>query len=143
MFFGLTNSPATFQAMMNELFKDLIHAGVVVVYLDDILIFANTKEELHRKTVQVMKKLQANKLYLKWEKCEFDKTSIEFLGTVIEDGTITMEPGKVEAVRNWKTPKSKKEVQRFLGFCNFYRHFIENYSGIVVPLIRLTQKGVV
>ena len=74
--------------MMNELFRDLIHAGVVVVYLDDILIFTNTIEEHRRVTREVLRILRENKLYLKPEKCEFERLSIEFLGMIVEEGRV-------------------------------------------------------
>src|SRR5215469_16900416 len=138
MFFGLCNSPGTFQNMMNDIFKDKILQNLITIYLDDILIFADSKEELRHKTIQVMQKLQDNKLYLKLEKCQFEQQSVEFLGTVIENGTITMDPGKVKAVKEWKTPTNKKGIQSFLGFCNFYRRFIKDYARIAKPLTTLT-----
>ncbi|VDC06330.1 unnamed protein product, partial [Peniophora sp. CBMAI 1063] len=95
MFFGLTNSPATFQAMMNELFRDLIHEGVVVVYLDDILIFTKTLEEHRRVTREVLRILRENKLYLKPEKCEFEQTKIEYLGMIVEEGHLAFEELKL------------------------------------------------
>lgn len=138
MFFGLTNSPATFQAMMNELFRDLIHAGVVVVYLDDILIFTKTLEEHRRVTREVLRILRENKLYLKPEKCEFERPSIEYLGMIVEEGRVRMDPAKVAAVADWAVPRRKKELQSFLGFCNFYRRFIKDFSRVARPLHRLT-----
>ena len=98
MFFGLTNSPATFQMMMNEIFQDLISEGHVVIYLDDILIFLKDVAE-HRKIVRrILQVLQENKLYLKLAKCEFEKTRIEYLGLIISHNSIEMDPVKVEAV---------------------------------------------
>ena len=88
MFFGLTNSPATFQAMMNNLFKDLIHEGSVIIYLDDIMIFTETLEEHRRITREVLKVLRENKLYLKPEKCEFEKMEVDFLGMVVGNGQV-------------------------------------------------------
>ena len=140
MFFGLTNSPATFQTMMNEVFADLIREGSVCIYMDDILIFAETREELHRVTQRVMKRLQEHKLYLKLEKCEFEKTQIEYLGLVISHNQVEMDPAKIAAVADWPTPKDKREVQSFLGFVNFYRRFIEGFSEIARPMFNLTRK---
>ena len=92
MFFGLTNSPATFQTMMNELLRDLINTGKVLIYIDDILIFTNNLDE-HRKLVrQVLSILSTNKLYLKPEKCEFEKLQIEFLGLIVSEGKVEMDP---------------------------------------------------
>ena len=138
MFFGLINSPAMFQAMMNKLFRDLIHAGIVVVYLDDILIVTKTLEEHRRVTREVLRILCENKLYLKPEKCEFEQSSIEYLGMIVEEGRVRMDPAKVKAVAEWAVPRKKKELQSFLGFCNYYRRFIRDFSHIARPLHRLT-----
>ena len=98
MFFGLTNSPATFQALMNSLFADLIAEGKVAVYLDDILIFTKDLEE-HRRVVQdVLGRLQQNDLYLHPEKCEFEQLQIKYLGLIIQEGEVRMDPAKVAAV---------------------------------------------
>jgi len=140
MFFGLTNSPATFQAMMNEIFKDLIEEGVVIVYMDDILIFTETLEE-HQKVVQrVLEILKQNHLYLNPEKCLFEKIKISYLGLIISKGQVEMDPVKVEGVKNWPVPKTVKEIQSFLGFINFYRRFIEGFASIAKPLHDLTRK---
>ena len=121
MFFGLTNSPATFQTFMNEILKDLVNEGHVVVYLDDILIFSNSLEE-HRKLVRrVLSVLREHKLFLKPEKCFFEQTEVNYLGLIVGNGSLRMDPEKVAAVKEWPEPKCKKEVQSFLGFCNFYR----------------------
>jgi len=99
MFFGMTNSPATFQTMMNDIFQNLIVEGIIVVYLDDILIFTRTEEE-HTKTIRrVLQVLQENKLFLCLEKCEFCKKRIEYLGLVILENKVSMNPVKVTEVR--------------------------------------------
>ena len=117
-----------------------ISEGVVVVYLDDILIFTKTLEE-HRKVVcQVMEVLQKYSLSLKPEKCEFERTSIEYLGVVVSHDSVKMDPKKVAGVLEWPTPSNKKEVQSFLGFINFYRRFIEGFSHIAQPLFDLTKE---
>ena len=134
MFFGLTNSPAAFQTMMDGIFKDLISEGVVVVYLDDILIFTKTLEE-HRNIVrQVMELLQQHNLSLKLEKCEFEKLSVEYLGVIVSHNSVKMDPVKVAGVAEWPVLSNRKEVQSFLGFTNFYRRFIEGFSHIAGPL---------
>ena len=139
MFFGLTNSPATFQTMMDRIFEDLISEGVVVVYLDNILIFTKTLEE-HQKVVQkVMEILQNYGLSLKLEKCKFERTSMEYLRVVISHDLVKMDPAKVAGVLEWPTLSNKKEVQSFLGFINFYRGFIEWFSHIAQPLFHLTK----
>ncbi|SJL15094.1 uncharacterized protein ARMOST_18576 [Armillaria ostoyae] len=142
MFFGLTNSPATFQWMMNDIFKDLIATGKITVYLDDILIFSKTLEE-HRKTTRhVLALLRKHKLFLKAEKCEFEVLETEYLGVIISEGSIRMDPIKLAGIAEWPTPTKKKELQSFLGFANFYRRFIKGYSDIVRPMTRLTGKEV-
>ena len=99
MFFGMTNSPATFQTMMNNIFQNLIAEGIVVVYLDDILIFTKMKEEHEQAVRQVLQVLKENKLFLHPEKCEFCKQRIEYLGLVISENEVSMDPVKVAGVR--------------------------------------------
>jgi transposase InsO family protein len=142
MFFGLTNSPATFQTMMNDVFQDLIAKGVVCVYLDDILVFTKDLEEHRRIVREVVTRLQAYKLYLKPEKCEFERTRVEYLGLMISEGQVEMDAVKVAGVSKWPTPTNKKEVQSFLGFINFYRRFVQDFSEIARPLFDLTKKDV-
>jgi hypothetical protein len=142
MGFGMTNSPATFQSLMNSVFADLIAIGVVAVYMDDILIYTRTLVE-HRKTVrEVLQRLQDHDLYLKPEKCKFEKQEIEYLGMIICPGEVCMDPGKVSAVRDWPTPTTLRDVRAFIGFSNFYRRFIKDFSSIARPLHDLTKKDV-
>jgi len=98
MFFGMTNSPATFQTMMNNIFWNLIVEGIMVVYLDDILIFTKTKEEHKQVVRRVLQVLKENKLFLRPEKCEFCKQRIEYLGLVISENEVSMDPVKVAGV---------------------------------------------
>ena len=104
MFFGLTNSPATFQTMMDDIFEDLISEGVVVVYLDDILIFTETLDEHQRITQRVLELLQKHKLYLRTDKCEFKKTTVEYLGVIISHNSVAMDPVKIAGVAEWPAP---------------------------------------
>ena len=124
MFFGLCNSPATFQNMMNDIFREEITKGEMEIYMDDILVFTETMEAHIAKNKQILNKLKLHGLSLKLEKCYFDQTTIGFLGLVIEPGVVKMEEEKVKAINNWPTPKNKKNVQQFLGFLNFYQQFI-------------------
>ena len=110
MFFGLTNSPATFQTMMNALFKDLIYAGKMAIYMDDILIFSKTMEEHIKMVRQVVQILQDNNLYLQLSKCHFHKKKINDLGYVISHGHLEMDPIKVASITDWPTPTKVKEV---------------------------------
>lgn len=138
MFFGMCNAPATFQKMMNDIFKELIEKGKIIVYMDDILIFTETEEEHWEIVRQVLALLSKHKLSLKVAKCEFCKPEIPFLGMIIGHKEIRMDPKKTEAIAEWPLLKSKKEVQQFLGFCNFYRRFIKDFSKIARPLTQLT-----
>jgi hypothetical protein len=106
--------------MMNEIFQDLITEGVVSIYLDDILIFTNSLEEHCQITCLALDRMREHKLYLQPEKCEFEKTKIEYLGIIISHNKVEMDPVKIAGVANWLTPSNKKEVQSFVGFVNFY-----------------------
>ena len=140
MTFRLCNVPTTFQMFMNNIFEDLIDTGQVVIYLDDILIFMHTTVQLDKLTCQVLERLEHYDLFLKPKKCFFDHTSIEFLGIIITEGQVKMDPAKIDSIVNWPTPKTLKNVQAFLGFCNFYRRFIKDFSAIMHPLSKLTCK---
>lgn len=138
--FGLTNAPAQFQAHMQYIFSDLLDISVVI-YLDDILIFSKNLEEHQQVVREVLRRLQQHGLYAKASKCEFHRSSVEFLGMIVSRKGLEMCPDKVQAIREWPTPKTIKEVQAFLGFANFYRRFICDYSKIAVPLTKLTRKN--
>jgi hypothetical protein len=118
MFFGLMNLPATFQSMMNDIFADLIAEGRVIVYLDNILIYSENLEEHWSTVKEVLRILQENELFLKPEKCEFEQREVEYLGVIVRDGKIRMDPIKVESVRQLATPRNVKDVQSFFEFLN-------------------------
>jgi len=130
MFFRMTNSPATFQTMMNNVFRTVIAEGIVVVYLNDILIFTKTEEEHERAVWRVLEILAEHKLFLRLEKCEFHQKQIEYLGLVISENKVAMDPVKVAGVRKWPVPENRTDVQAFIGFVNFYRRFIQDFSTI-------------
>jgi Reverse transcriptase (RNA-dependent DNA polymerase) len=140
MFFGMCNSPATFQAMMDNAFSDMIDEGIIIIYMDDILIFAKDKKTLEGNTKRVLARLQENNLFLKPKKCEFCKEKIEYLGMVIEEGKVSMDPGKLKGIKEWPAPTTVKQVRAFLGFGNFYRRFIRKFSDIARPLNDLLKK---
>ena len=140
MFFGLTNSPATFQALMNAIFADLIAEGKVAVYLDDILIWSSDRSEHWKVTHEVLERLKKHNLYLRPEKCAFEKDEIDYLELIIRAGSVSMDPVKVKAVTTWSTPKCLKDVRAFIGFANFYRRFIKDFSKISKPLCKLLEK---
>ncbi len=141
MFFGLTNSPATFQSMMNEVFKDLIDTGRVFIYMDDILIATETIEEHRRLVHQVLQRLADHNLYLKPEKCEFEKEEVKYLGICLHPGHVAMDPTKLLGIAEWPTPTKLHDVRAFLGFAGFYRRFIRNFSHLARPLNDLTRKN--
>ena len=105
---------------MNSVFADLIAKGEVVVYMDDILIYSPDLKEHCKVVCEVLKRLEHYNLYLKPEKCDFEKDSIEYLGMIISLGEVWMDSGKVSAVKDWPTPIMLKEVQALIGFANFY-----------------------
>ena len=141
MFFGLMNSPATFQAMMDDYFEDLINDRGIVIYMDDILIHTKTKEHLLRRTKQVLDRLKKHDLYLNINKCFFEKEEVEYLGCVISHDTIKMDPIKLSGIRDWPPPTTVKQTQSFLGFGNFYQKFISGFAHIARPLHNLTKKN--
>jgi len=141
MFFGMTNSPATFQTMMNDVFRTVIAEGIVIVYLDDILIFTRTEEEHEQVVWRVLEILAEHKLFLHPEKCEFHWQQIEYLGLVISENKVTMDPVKVAEVREWPILENRTDVQAFVGFINFYCHFIQDFSTIARSLFDLTRSN--
>ena len=125
-----TNSSATFQTMMNNVFRTVIMEGIVVVYLNDILIFTKTEEEHERAVRRVLEILAEHKLFLCLEKCEFHQKQIEYLGLVISENKVVIDPIKVAGVREWPTPENRTDVQAFVGFVNFYHCFIQDFLTI-------------
>ena len=140
MFFGMCNSPATFQSMMDSIFEDLIEGCIVIIYMDDIFLFAKNPRDLETNTKKVLQRLQENDLFLKLAKCEFSKTKVEWLGMIIEEGKISMDPGKLKGILEWPSPTTVKQTRGFLGFGNFYQRFIRHFSEIAKPLNNLLKK---
>ena len=120
MFFGMTNSPATFQVMMNEILRDMINEGKVMAFVDNVLVGKETEEVLNR--------LEENDLYVKPEKCMQKVQKIGFLGIIIEPNGIEMEKEKIDRMLSWPEPKNVKDVRKFLGFANYYRRFIKDFA---------------
>ena len=137
--FGLTNAPAGFQCFLNTIFADLLDV-FVIIYLNDILIFSLNEEDHVKHVSEVLHRLWKHNLFAKGEKCVFHTDSIEYLGHIIGLGGLWMDLGKVKIIQDWPEPKNVKDIQSFLGFANFYRRYIHNYSNIVVPLTCLTRK---
>ena len=140
MYFGLCNSPGTFQQMMNSIFRELLHEGVLANYIDDFVIPAKTMKELEERTIRFLKIAEKHNLCFKWSKCDFDMEEIPILGVIVDKGQIKMEQEKIKAVKEWKTPTKVKDVESFLGFVNFYRRFIQNFSQTAKPLNELKGK---
>ena len=136
--FGLTNAPAVFQALVNDVLRDLIN-NTVVVFLDDILIFSESLADHVTHVRIVLRRLLENRLFVKAEKCTFHASSVEFLGHVISSGAVQADQKKVQAVKDWPQPTDRTQLRRFLGFANFYRKFIQNFSNIAAPLNALTS----
>uniref|UniRef100_A0A8C7X743 Gypsy retrotransposon integrase-like protein 1 n=1 Tax=Oryzias sinensis TaxID=183150 RepID=A0A8C7X743_9TELE len=136
--FGLTNAPAVFQRLVNDVLRDFINR-FVFVYLDDILIYSKDPVQHQEHVRQVLQRLSENQLFVKAEKCQFHTPVIPFLGYIFEAGGIRPDPAKIEAVSSWEPPTTRKKLQQFLGFANFYRRFIRNYSAIAAPLTQLTS----
>jgi len=140
MFFGLTNSPATFQAMMNKLLRDLTNTGKVAVFIDDVIVGTEMKEEHDELVVEVIRRLEENDLYVKPEKYKWKVREVEFLGVVIGPEGIKMEKEKVKGVLEWLTPKYVKDVQKFLGLANYYHQFIKGFARVARPLHDMVKK---
>jgi hypothetical protein len=152
MYFGLCNSPATFQAFMNDIFRltiakhDLLGTAIHV-YMDDIAVATKVSllptqsNAAHVAAVtDVLKVTLENNLYFKPEKCVFHATSIDYLGVILEKGVTRMDPVKISSIKDWPTPKTVKDVRSFLGFCNFYCPFIRGFATVARPLNELTRK---
>ena len=140
MFFGMINSPAIFQGMMNEIMRDLINEGKVAVFVDDVLVGTDSKEDHDEIVAEVLKRLEENDLYIKSEKCSWKTSKVNFLGVIMGQGKIKMEKEKVEGVLNWLVPKTVRDVRKFLGLSNYYRQFIKNFVTLAKPLNMLTRK---
>jgi len=128
IFFGMTNSPATFQAMINEILKDMINEGKIAAFVDDVLVETETEEGHDEIVEEVLRRLEENDLYVKPEKCVWKVRKIGFLGVVIGPGGIEMEKEKVDRVLSWPKPKNMKDVRKFLGLTNYYRRFIKDFA---------------
>jgi len=140
MYFGLCNLPGTFQRMMNSIFQELLHEGVLANYMDDFIIPAKTMEELEEQTIRFLKIAEKHNLCFKQSKCNFNMEEIPILGVVVGKGQVKMEQEKIKAVKEWKTPTKIKDVESFLGFANFYQWFIHNFSHTARPLNELKGK---
>ena len=138
--FGLTNAPAYFVDLMNRVFRDQLNK-FVLVFVDDILVYSRTEEEHKGHLRIVMEVLRKHQLKAKFSKCHFWRREVRFLGHIVSKQGIAVDPAKVVAVQDWKTPKNATEVRSFLGLAGFYRKFIKDFTKISAPLTRLTKKN--
>ncbi|GJT28226.1 putative reverse transcriptase domain-containing protein [Tanacetum coccineum] len=138
--FGLTNAPAIFMDLMNRVCRPYLDK-FVIVFIDDILIYSKTREEHVEHLRLVLELLKKEKLYAKFSKCELWLREVQFLRHVINGNGIHVDHSKIEAVKNWKAPRTLIEVRSFFGFAGYYRRFIENFSKIAKSLTILTQKS--
>ena len=131
--FGLSNSPTTYQRVVEECLGDL-NMKICVVYIDDLIIFSRTFEEHLDNLEKVFNKLREYQLKLAPEKCHFFRTKVEFLGHVVSAEGIETDPAKIDTIKNWPTPSSSEELRSFLAFAGYYRRFVKDFSRITRPL---------
>ncbi|KAJ9536443.1 hypothetical protein OSB04_un000378 [Centaurea solstitialis] len=137
--FGLTNAPAVFMDLMNRVCRPYLDK-FVIVFIDDILIYSQSKEDHEQHLRLILELLKAEKLYAKFSKCEFWIREVHFLGHVVNKEGIHVDPAKIEAIKKWEAPKTPTKIRQFLGLAGYYRRFIANFSKIAQPLTTLTQK---
>jgi len=140
IYFGLCNSPGTFQRMMNSIFWELLHEEVLANYMDNFVILTKTMKELEEQMIRFLKITEKHNLYFKRSKYDFNIEEISILGVIVGKGQVKMEQEKIKAVKEWKTLMKVKDVKSFLGIMNFYRRFIQNFSHITKPLNELKGK---
>ena len=140
MFFRLTNSPAMFQAIMNDLLRDLVVEEKVAVFIDDVMIATETEKGHNEIVEEVLRRLEENDLFVKPEKCVWKVREVGFLGVIIDEDGVRMEREKVQGVIEWPVPKSMKDVQNFLGLANYYRQFVKDFAMVAKPLHETTRK---
>ena len=138
--FGLTNAPATFMNLMNNIFSPFLDR-FVICFLDDILVYSKNLEDHYHHLSQVLEVLKQHQLYAKLSKCEFFQRSITFLGHKVIGNGLSMEDNKIQAILNWPIPQGADEVRSFLGLAGFYRKFIANFSRICLHLTNLLQQN--
>ncbi|GJR86877.1 putative reverse transcriptase domain-containing protein [Tanacetum coccineum] len=141
MSFGLTNAPAVFMDLVNRVCKPYLDK-FVIVFIDDILIYSKNKQEHEEHLKIILELLKKEELYAKFSKCEFWIPKVQFLGHVIDNKGIHVDPAKIESVKDWASPKTPTEIRQFLGLAGYYRRFIEGFSKIAKPMTKLTQKKV-
>ncbi|GJU74852.1 putative reverse transcriptase domain-containing protein [Tanacetum coccineum] len=139
--FGFTNAPDVFMDLMNRVCKPYLDR-YVIVFIDDIFIYSKSRKEHAGHLKLILNLLKNEELYAKFSKCEFWLSKVQFLGHVIDSEGIHVDPAKIEAIKDWASPKTPTEIRQFLGLAGYYRRFIEGFSKIARPMTKLTQKSV-
>jgi len=142
IFFGMTNSLATFQAMINEILRDLVNKSKITAFIDNVLVETEIEKGHDEIIEEVLRRLEENDLYMKLEKCMWKVRKIGFLGVIIGPNGIEMEKEKVDGVLSWPEPKNMKDVRKFLGLANYYKRFIKDFTQVARPINVLTKKDV-
>ena len=140
IYFRLCILPETFQRIMKSIFWELLHEVILANYMDNFVISAKTMEELEERTIRFLKIAEKHNLYFKRSKCDFNMEKIPILGVIVGKGQVKMEQEKIKVVKEWKTPTRVKDIESFLGFANFYRQFIHNFSHTARLLNELKGK---
>jgi hypothetical protein len=138
--FGLSSAPSSFQRLMNHILKPHVNT-FVLVYLDDVLIFSKSTHEHLTHLDTVLQLLEDNDIRLRLQKCWFARKELEYLGHMVSGSGIRPSDSKIKAVTEWPVPHNVQQIQSFLGFCNFYRRYVKDYSKIANPLYAVTHKN--
>lgn len=139
--FGLTNAPAAFMKLMNNVFRDYLDE-FVIIFIDDILIYSKSPEEHMVHLSRVMQRLREHHLFAKFSKCSFWQREIGFLGHVVSDKGVSVDPEKIKSIADWPRPRNASEIRSFLGLANYYRRFVKGFASMASPMTRLTGKDV-
>ena len=139
--FGLTNAPAAFMDLMNHVFRPYVDR-FVVVFIDDILVYSKDREDHDTHLRVVLETLRKEQLYAKMSKCEFWLREVSFLGHIVSEEGIRLDPSKIEVIIEWKRLRNVTKVRSFLGLAGYYRRFVKGFSMTTTPMTRLLQKNV-
>ncbi|KAF8045589.1 hypothetical protein N665_4664s0001 [Sinapis alba] len=139
--FGITNAPATFMKMMNGIFRDFLDE-FVIIFIDDILVYSKSKEDHERHLRAVLGQLREQQLFAKLSKCSSWQKSVGFLGHIMSDQGVSVDPEKIKAIQEWPRPKTATEVKSFLCLAGYYRKFVKGFDSLAQPMTQLTGKDV-
>jgi len=139
--FGLTNAPAAFMRLMNSVFQEFLDE-FVIIFIDDILVYSKSPEEHEVHLMRVMEKLWEQKLFAKLSKCSFWQREMGFLGHIFSAKGVSVDPEKIEAIRDWPKPTNATEIRSFLGLAGYYRRFVKGFASMAQPMSKLTGKNV-